>query len=114
MEKIIEQGNLFDFYSPLLTEHQRRIFSDYVFENLSLSEIAEEQEISRQGVHDLVKRIDKILNDYEDRLHLEEKFTKVRTMVEQINEISGQLRENGNAAEADEITRISNDIIDTL
>lgn len=114
MEKIIEQGNLFDFYSSLLTEHQRRVFSDYVFENLSLSEIAEEQGISRQGVHDLVKRIDKILNDYENRLHLEEKFTKVRNMVDEINEISGQLRESGNTAQADEITRISNDIIDTL
>ena len=50
MEKIVAQGLLYDFYGELLTEHQRRVYEDVVFNDMSLSEIAEEQGISRQGV----------------------------------------------------------------
>ena len=49
MEKIVEQGLLYDFYGELLTEHQRKIYEDAVYNDLSLSEIAEMQGISRQG-----------------------------------------------------------------
>ena len=48
MEKIVAQGLLYDFYGELLTEHQRRVYEDVVFNDMSLSEIAEEQGISRQ------------------------------------------------------------------
>ena len=61
MEKIVQQGLLYDFYGELLTEHQRRIYEDVVMNDLSLSEIAQEQGISRQGVHDLIRRCDRIL-----------------------------------------------------
>ena len=61
MEKIVEQGMLYDFYGELLTEHQRKIYEDVVLNDMSLSEIAEEQGISRQGVHDLVRRCDRML-----------------------------------------------------
>ena len=63
MEKIVEQGLLYDFYGELLTPHQRRIYEDAVLNDMSLSEIAEEQGISRQGVHDLIRRCDKTLKD---------------------------------------------------
>ena len=59
MEKIVKQGILYDFYGELLTSHQRRIYEDAVYNDLSLSEIAEDNGISRQGVHDLLKRCDK-------------------------------------------------------
>ena len=49
MEKIVEQGLLFDFYGELLTEHQRRIYEDMVLNDLSPSEIAKEQGISRMA-----------------------------------------------------------------
>ena len=65
MDKIYEQTMLFDFYGELLTEHQRRIYEDVVYHDMSLGEIAEEQGISRQGVHDLIKRCDRILQGYE-------------------------------------------------
>ena len=55
MEKIVEQGLLYDFYGELLTEHQCRIYEDMVLNDLSPSEIAKEQGISRQSVHE--KRI---------------------------------------------------------
>ena len=46
MEKIVAQGLLYDFYGELLTEHQRRVYEDVVFNDMSLSEIAEEQGIT--------------------------------------------------------------------
>ena len=56
MEKIVEQGLLYDFYGELLTKHQRQIYERIVYDNLSLGEIAQEEGISRQAVHDIVKR----------------------------------------------------------
>ena len=88
MEKIVEQGLLYDFYGELLTEHQRRIYEDPVFNDLSLSEIAQNAGISRQGVHDLIKRCDKTLEEYENRLHLMARFEKIRQKLERIKEIS--------------------------
>ena len=73
MEKIVRQGMLYDLYGELLTEHQRSVYGDLVNDALSLSEIAELHGITRQGVHDLIKRCDKILEGYEDKLHLLEK-----------------------------------------
>lgn len=90
MEKIVEQGLLYDFYGELLTEHQRRIYEDVVLNDMSLSEIAQEQGISRQGVHDLVRRCDRTLQGYEERLHLIERFLKVKQTVEQIEKISSE------------------------
>lgn len=89
MDKLYEQTMLFDFYGELLTEHQRRVYEDAVYNDLSLSEIAEEQGISRQGVHDLIKRCDKILQDYESKLHLVERFAKAKETVKEIQSLAG-------------------------
>ena len=70
MEKLVRQGMLYDLYGELLTEHQRSIYGGLVNDDLSLSEIAEIHGITRQGVHDLIKRCDRILEGYEDKLHL--------------------------------------------
>ncbi|MBQ8184888.1 MAG: YlxM family DNA-binding protein [Lachnospiraceae bacterium] len=88
MEKILEQTLLYDFYGELLTEHQKEIYEDVVLNDYSFSEIAQERGISRQGVHDLIKRCNKILQDYEEKLHLVEKFLSIK---EQIQEIEGSL-----------------------
>ena len=114
MEKIVQQGLLYDFYGELLTEHQRRIYEDVVMNDLSLSEIAQEQGISRQGVHDLIKRCNRILEDYESRLHLVEKFLKIRDNVRRIQQLTD--RENGDSVEERmrEIRRISSDILEEL
>ncbi|MEY8337356.1 YlxM family DNA-binding protein [Lachnospiraceae bacterium 62-35] len=90
MEKIVRQGQLYDFYGELLTSHQKKIYEDVVFHDLSLSEIAEEQGISRQGVHDLVRRCDRILEEYEEKLHLLEKFCQTRQMVAEIQKLAGK------------------------
>lgn len=110
MEKIVEQGLLYDFYGELLTEHQRHIYEDVVFNDMSLSEIAEEQGISRQGVHDLVKRCDKILAGYEDKLKLVQKFNQTKKMVEEIKELAVSYKRSGDMDLIDRIELISQEI----
>lgn len=89
MEKIFEQGLLYDFYGELLTPHQRSVYEDAVYNDMSLGEIAQEKGISRQGVHDLIKRCDKILQDYESKLHLVSKFSDAREKVSEIVSLTG-------------------------
>ena len=84
MEKIVKQGLLYDFYGALLNDHQRSIYESVVYDNMSLSEIASEHGISRQGVHDLIKRCDKSLEEFENKLHLVERFMAIKDEVETI------------------------------
>ena len=84
MKDIFKSSLLYDFYGELLTEHQKEIYEDFILNDLSLGEIAQDRGISRQGVHDLVKRCDKILNGYEEKLHLVERFTKTKEDVAEI------------------------------
>ena len=76
MEKFVEQTLLYDFYGELLTERQQQIYESVVLEDYSLSEVAEELGISRQGVHDMIKRCNHTLEEYEGKLHLVEKFIR--------------------------------------
>ena len=84
MEKFVEQTLLYDFYGELLTEHQRSVYEDVVLNDYSCTEVAQERGISRQGVHDLIRRCDRILEDYEEKRHLVEKVLKIREKVEEI------------------------------
>ena len=110
MEKIFEQALLYDFYGELLTEHQRNIYEDAVFNDMSLSEIAEEQGISRQGVHDLVKRCNKTLAGYEEKLKLVQKFNQTRTLVKEIKELAGAYKITGDRRLIDQIEALSEEI----
>lgn len=82
MEKIVERAMLYDFYGQLLTEHQRTIYEDVVMNDMSLSEVADEHGISRQGVHDLIKRCDSTLISYEEKLKLLERFLLIKEQME--------------------------------
>ncbi len=104
LEQLEYKGMLYDFYGELLTQHQKKIYEDAIFNDLSLSEIAEEQGISRQGVYDLLKRCDKLLADYEKKLHLVEKFSKIKQSIQQINRLTDD----------EQIKRLSNKIIEEL
>ncbi len=105
MEKIVEQGLLYDFYGELLTEHQRRVYEDVVFNDLSPSEIAGELGISRQGVHDLMKRCDKILEEYEAKLHLVAKFVEIRDMAREVEQLADECARTGDMALIEQIRR---------
>ena len=112
MEKIVEQGLLYDFYGELLTDHQKAIYEDVVINDMSLSEIAREQGISRQGVHDMIKRCDRILNGYEEKLGLVEKFLKTKKMVEEIHQLTEEFDRTQERELISRIGEISNDIIE--
>lgn len=86
LEKIVRQSLLYDFYGELLTEHQKSIYEDIVMNDLSYSEIARLNGISRQGVYDMIKRCDKILEGYESKLKLVEKFVNARNKIADIQE----------------------------
>ena len=88
MEEFVEKTYLFDFYGELLTGHQRRIYSEFVFDDYSAAEIARDEGISRQGVHDLIRRCDRQLQEYEARLHLVERFLKIRENVRRIGDLT--------------------------
>lgn len=74
MDKIYYITLLLDFYGELLTEKQRAVMSSYYFDDYSLNEIAEEHSITRQAVQDMIKRTEKLLKQYEEKLLLVDKF----------------------------------------
>lgn len=92
-EKIVEVGLLFDFYGKLLSAKQYTAIELYYIHDLSLSEIGEQLNISRQGVHDLIKRSEKRLYKYEDTLGLINKFNEDREKVREILEYIRQINE---------------------
>lgn len=114
MDKKLKQAYLYDFYGEMLNEHQRQIYEDFVFNDFSLGEIAEEEGISRQGVADMVKRCEKKLLNYEEKLHLVEKFVSVKTDVERIHALTEEFKTTGSEQIMDQIEEISNDILKTM
>ena len=86
LEERVYLSMLYDFYGALLKENNRRIFEAYIQEDYSISEIAEEMEISRQAVHDAVKRITKQLKGYEEKLGLLERFEQQRSEMRRLHE----------------------------
>ena len=112
VDKILEQSLLFDFYGELLTDHQKDIYERFVADDLSLGEIAEEAGISRQGVHDLIKRCNQTLRGYEEKLHLISKFETTRRMVEEIHRKTKQFKETRDEALIGEIEQISSEILE--
>jgi hypothetical protein len=114
MEPKVQQTYLYDFYGELLNEHQRRIFEDFVFNDLSLGEIAEEQGVSRQAVHDLVKRSTKKLEEYEETLHLLSRFLELRDKAAAIRQRALDYEQSHEQRLLEEIKQISGEIIEEL
>lgn len=116
MNKFLEQALLYDFYGELLTEHQKDVYEQVVLEDYSLSEIAQMKGISRQGVYDLVKRCQKILEGYEAKLHLVEKFLSVKEKISLIDKTLAEWEQDGKDPEeiVKKVRRIADDIIGEL
>lgn len=115
MEKIYEQTLLYDFYGELLTKHQQSIYEDAVYNDMSLGEIAEEQGISRQGVHDLIRRCDRILLEYEGKLHLVERFAKARDTISRIEALTVENPEGTTMSKRlEEIRKLSRELLEEL
>ena len=122
IDEVIQTSLLYDFYGSLLTDRQREVMELYYGENLSLSEIAAEFSISRQGVHDALKNAERALHEYEQKLGLVEKFQQSREaigaidgMIERL--INGMQKPEAEALTADQVTaelQKIKDIIDKL
>ena len=93
MEEKIRLTYLFDFYGDLLHTRQSDIFQKFVFQDLSLQEMAEEEGVSRQAVHDKVRRAVRALEEYEAKLGLLEKYHRISAICDSIEEAAGRLPE---------------------
>lgn len=87
IEKTERINLLFDIYENLLTSHQIQVFQSYYQDDLSLKEIAEDLDISRNAVHDVLKRVEIILEDYESKLHLLDKIEEINDILENHEEL---------------------------
>ena len=86
MEEILRKTLLYDFYGELLTPHQQEIFEEVVLNDTSFSEVAAREGVSRQSIHELVRKCEKQLEYYESCLHMMERFLKLRDLVKAVQE----------------------------
>lgn len=84
---------LYDFYGEVLTDRQKEFYDLYYNEDLSLSEIAENYGISRQGVRDIIVRAEMVLTNLEDKTGLIKRFHTMRRQLQEIEGTAGQLLE---------------------
>jgi predicted DNA-binding protein YlxM (UPF0122 family) len=104
LEKTTRLNYLFDFYQSLLTPKQKSYMSLYYLDDYSLGEIAEEYSVSRQAVYDNIKRTEAMLEEYEEKLLLFQKFQKRQ-------ELMTKLRENAvNSEKNAEIDSLLNEL----
>lgn len=90
MDKKIYYNMLYDYYKELLTDKQRDYYESYNFQDYSLSEISENEGVSRNAVHNQVKIVLERLDFYEEKLHLFENANKIRKL---ISDLDNKLKE---------------------
>lgn len=105
---------LFDFYGDLLTEKQKELFDLYYNEDLSLTEIAEHAEISRQGVRDAIIRAETILRDTEDKVGLVKKYSGYEDKLIKIREEVGYIIRVNSGLKNYEIAKRTESIVDII
>lgn len=94
VERLVRTGLLYDFYGGLLTEKQQRVMELYFLENWSLAEIAANEGVSRQAVHDLLQRSEKTIEGFEAKLGLLERFSKQQALLTGIRDQLQQILNN--------------------
>jgi predicted DNA-binding protein YlxM (UPF0122 family) len=113
MSKNLEMSYLLDFYGEVLTEKQRDMMQQYFNMDLSLSEIADNFNITRQGVRDAIKRGESILTELEDQIGFAAKYRDLIDGVEQIKTLAQNISFYNIASYTtnDEITKSANKIM---
>lgn len=89
-QKDLNIAYLLDFYGDILSERKRAVMDDYYNNDLSLSEIASELGISRQGVRDIIKKAEEELDFYEQKLHLASRFREAGEHAAALQQLSGR------------------------
>lgn len=103
LEKTNRMNYLYDFYQALLTPKQSSYMALYYLDDYSLGEIAEEYDVSRQAVYDNIKRTEAMLEQYEEKLLLFEKFQKRSELISKMKELVGNDDLNDMIAELEKL-----------
>lgn len=111
-EERLELSLLYDFYGALLKENKREMFEAYILEDYSFSEIALEFGITRQGVHDAIKRGIKKLREYEEKLGLVQRFRQQREEVKKLHQLLTEMNISEQEEKWQEIFAILRDILE--
>ena len=111
IEERVELSLLYDFYGALLKDNQRRMFEASILDDYNLTEIAEDENITRQGVHDAIKRACKQLHEYEGKLGLVEKFEKQKKLVKKLHIILQNMNID-NDSELEKVFSIIDEILE--
>ncbi|MEQ6375298.1 putative DNA-binding protein [Bacillaceae bacterium S4-13-58] len=90
LEKTTRVNYLFDFYQELLTPKQRNYMEMYYLEDLSLGEISESFDVSRQAVFDNIRRTEAMLEDYEEKLKLYDRFRRRKSLILEMKKLISQ------------------------
>lgn len=106
MEKFVVITYLFDFYQELLTDKQRNLLREYYFEDLSLGELAEQHQISRQSAFDTIKKAEQKLLDYENKLALFEKYQKEQKVLLQMKMLCEELANGLEDEKANSVNKV--------
>ena len=114
MDQVFEKTLLFDFYGELLTERQKQLYQLYNLDDLSLGEISEQLNISRQGVFDALKRCDQQLHHFEDKLQLVHRFIRNKKRAMMVHELIEKLKERHHDERLTEIEAITEAMMDDM
>jgi len=112
LDKLEQIILLKDFYGPLLTPRQQEVLHLHYEQDWSLSEIAGQYNITRQAVYDLLKRSQRSLQEYEERLHLVKRFQDTQVQIEEVHRLlnSAQADPNNIGRAVEILQRISDSI----
>lgn len=88
MEDFVYYGELYDLYQELLTTKQKNYFEDYYFQNLSLGEMAENYDVSRNAIFKQIHIVTEKLEEYEEKLQLFKKKKKLEEISQSIDDLS--------------------------
>ena len=105
MSKNLAISDLLDLYGPMLTDKQRDVIELYYNQDLSLAEIAEHEQITRQGVRDNIKRGEAFLLEMEEKLHLAQKMGDLLEVIETVNQLCDEIERENRAVRSAGIQR---------
>ncbi len=114
LDKRVEYTLLYDFYGSLLKDGHRGMYEDYMLNDLSLGEIAQENGISRQGVFDVIKRNIKKLQGYEEKLQLIKQYNQATEKIQEIQAAIQTIRQTGDTNPLDRIERSTLELLELI